>query len=431
MENLTTINENEIIAICEYCKRSPKMNKCKRCEYLTYKFLNIETERYLENKIRYNELISNVRQVLLSLMQSQIICKHNVYIDSESKMQIQKLLKHLNWPVTLRQPNIDFLLNIVEKKKKENSFTSKISKDSHYDTSLKVTSKNCNESIMDNELSLFETGSSCVCKYILKDKVREQASFRKTETEDLSYNSLKPKINETNVTKTSISSRVSSDSTIKSLLPKRSNKLKENPSKKYLGKEKYNINNKNNVVTKNKKEKYKLSETTENKSKQFPEPCIDSIVKLVKQGKKVKDNIKKYHQKEKTEECSKILDSAAVDELKEHKEILLERSESVLECIGGNSMNISERIKGTKIVPSSRHVTGHNFKKLPLFYHIQHNLDLLTLSDHKSFSLNSEYNKDQPQAVSTIYNQYLFVYYLKIFVSVFILRIPENLVMYV
>lgn len=389
------------------------MNKCKRCEYLIFKFLNKEAERYLENKIRYNELISNVRKVLLCLTQCQIICKHNVYIDSESKMQLQKLLKHLNWPVTPRQPNIDFLLNILEKQKMENIFTSKISRESYYDTLLKVTTKNRNDSIMDDELSLFETGSSCICKYLLKDKVREQPSYGKTDTEDLLFNSFKPKLNETNVTKSSICSRVSPNSSPKSLLPKTSNKLKENKSKKKSGKEKYNNNNKSNVVIKKKKEKDKLSETTENKIKQFPEPCIDSIVKLVKQAKEVKNNIKNYYRKEKTEELSKTLDLAVVDELKEHKEIVLEKSESVLECRGGNSMNVSERIKGTKIVPCSRHVIGHNFKKLPLFFHVQHNLDLLTLSDHKSFSLNSEYNKDQPQAVSTIYNQYLFVNYLE------------------
>lgn len=141
-------------------------------------------------------------------------------------MQQQKLLKHVNWPVNLRQPNIDFLLKILEKQKTENIFTSKISKESYYDTLLKVTSKKRNDSIMDDELSLFETASSCICKYLLKDNVREQPSYGKTETEDLLFNSLKPKVNETNGTKTSISSRVSPNSAPKSLLPKTSNKLK-------------------------------------------------------------------------------------------------------------------------------------------------------------------------------------------------------------
>lgn len=99
--------------------------------------------------------------------------------------------------------------------------------------------------------------------------------------------------------------------------------------------------------------------------------------KISKRSKKVKNNMKNNWRKEKTEELSKILDLAVVDELKEHEEILLERSESVLECRGGNFMNVSERIKGTNIVPCSRHVTGHNFKKLPLFFHVQHNLDFV------------------------------------------------------
>ncbi|CAH2103612.1 unnamed protein product [Euphydryas editha] len=398
IENLNTINKNEVLGICEYCKRLPKINKCKRCEYLINKFLNNETKQYLENKIRYNELISNFRQVLLSIMQGQIICKHNVYLGNESKIELQKLLKRLNSPTTLSQPNIDFLLDVLEKQKVQNNYLT--TNHNLYDTIPEMPSKYLNDFTLEDKFSLLETRSSCICRYFVNNKEKDRSSFGKIQTDESLFNAKEEKRNEKNVAQKFNSSsenmsKLTPISITKTPLPQVSTKLKKTTNKKICSKDKYI---KSNVVIKNKNEKNKLNVSKENESKQFFEPRIDSIVKLMKHGQKVKEKIKKYSQTKEIEERSKLLDLTIIENLKEQKEILPEISESIVECKGETLSGVSEIIKGKKILPRSRHNTvGHSFKRLPLLFHVEHNLELPKLCNNKSFSSYSDYNKEKSQ----------------------------------
>lgn len=349
LNEITDIKKNEVIGICEHCKRANPSGKCRRCEYIVNKFLCHKVEQYEDRQSRFKSWITKVNQLLHSILESENVCKHKLYEES-STLELEKLLQELKSPLEMRQPDITFFPT------ESGPFSSMTqSKEMLEELLFKLKSESLRRRSSDD--SLFVTPSkiatSCVCKYFMGKNIEERPSIEVFPQETMAVklkSDLEPR---SDVSRESVSKTVALDKA-----QSKDQKVKDTPSKEKAktksSKEK--TPGKENVSPDEESEKtIKAGKTP--KPKLSPEEQL--MLKMMKERAKEKKKKEKAVKKEKAKQFAKV-DSLPQLQTREVIEVVEAKSESVVECDHDDGLP-AMMIKGVKVV----HFDPHYKDKTP------------------------------------------------------------------
>ncbi|CAH0716257.1 unnamed protein product, partial [Brenthis ino] len=346
-----------------------------------------------------------MRQILLSIMQGHIICKHNIYLDSESKTHLDNLLDNLNLTISSRQPVID---NFPEKNVHHDLTLEKTQVLSKVISKLSIETRN--DVTLENSSS--DSDVMCICKYLMSRK--QMTSFEEFNNKKTPYlmniisrNTNKAKSNaeiteqksipsvplgtpKSQISRTKnqdisnkksnndvydISAKATKQKSILSVPPstlqaplKGTVRTNHGISKK-LNKNIQDLNE-TNVSQKSKSVKDKSPKDI---SKE-PQAHFDNniMLKMIKQRGKNRTQLRKSLEKEnKTNIFSKSENLPIIRSPKKRVDIEVDKSESIIECKGNLLIYTDKMIKGCNIVPYDPLYNKEETVKLPLLFKIQ------------------------------------------------------------
>lgn len=406
IDNIYTVKGDEIIGVCDHCKRSKEKIKCKRCEYIVNKFIKNEVKSYMDREYQYRVKLDKMRQILLSIMEGHIICKHNIYLDSESKTQLDNLLDNLNLTIPLRQPVIDNFpeKNVyhelsLEKSQILSKVISKLSIETRNDVTLESSSS--------------DSDVMCICKYLMNRKqTKSLEEFYNKKTpyliniiprstnkaqDDTSNKEITKQKSISNVPLGTSQSQISVTNNNDISSKKWNNDMSAKATKqismlsvprgtlrsplkeivrtnhgisKRLNNDIQNLNE-TNLSLKSKSAKDKSPKGI-SKELQAHSEYNNIILKMIKQKEKNRTQRRKTLEKEnKTKFFSKIEDLPIIRSPKKRVDIEVDKSESIVECKGNRRIYIDRMIKGCNIVPYDPLYNREETIKLPLLFKIQ------------------------------------------------------------
>lgn len=162
LEEIRTIQKNEIYAICEHCKRTGV--KCKRCEYILDRYKTSKTE---ERKELFKQWLSKVKQLLETISHGNI-CQYRTCQDTSDAAELDKLMVEINSPMLAQRqleigtfPPMEFQENLAQSKDMLQELIQKLRDESY----VRKTAA--------EELAESSDETACICKY-LKERQIEQ-----------------------------------------------------------------------------------------------------------------------------------------------------------------------------------------------------------------------------------------------------------------
>ncbi|XP_038216712.1 uncharacterized protein LOC119835790 [Zerene cesonia] len=162
LDNVNVIRKNEVLAVCEHCKKSNFKNKCKRCLYLLEKFILCRVKQNESRLDAYRTWWCSVKHLLQSLVQTQNICGNRLSFDQCSEIELQQLVSLIKSPSPTTSPRID---NVSLDAELEKSSTN----------ALEVENKHTLLEMMDDltickEVTSAEEETPCMCRYFVEHK---------------------------------------------------------------------------------------------------------------------------------------------------------------------------------------------------------------------------------------------------------------------
>uniref|UniRef100_A0A2A4JKG7 FAM194 C-terminal domain-containing protein n=1 Tax=Heliothis virescens TaxID=7102 RepID=A0A2A4JKG7_HELVI len=98
------VKENEVIGVCEHCKRAGLMKiPCQRCNYAVSKFLSLYDKKLEEKQQRYKLWLCKLRRLIKSIIASD----ENVIPHRVQDPELERILHELEVPLKIRRPKID------------------------------------------------------------------------------------------------------------------------------------------------------------------------------------------------------------------------------------------------------------------------------------------------------------------------------------
>ncbi|XP_052751431.1 uncharacterized protein LOC113517001 [Galleria mellonella] len=416
LDKIKAIRKNEAIGVCDYCKQSNTLSKCKRCEYVVNKFLNNKVKQYEEKQERLKTWFYNVKLFLQSILEGKIICRHTIYQGSGE--ELKKLLQELKLLMSMRELNIGvFPMTdnfITDQSLSEN-------KDLIKDLLIKLNSEDIVKRYDSNDhlyTSLSNIESNCACKYLQREILKEEVSVTylknidhdkkysslesvftkkksqeegnidvKTEKKIITKQSVTSKENDINYTKKKVVKKLPDYDHLKikkaneKMLKEKSNEgeIEKKINEKLSVKEKIDYNKvqkKSNakLIMKRKSDVGKVEKKGNKKLsiKEKSKLSIDLIQKIIRerqQMEKMKEKDKIIEEKGKPTEAVKSPVNEEFLNFKHNREEIGDTSESVIECRDGDpDLQLKEMIKGTEIVPLDHIYKKCIRSKKPLLY---------------------------------------------------------------
>ncbi|CAK1554639.1 unnamed protein product [Leptosia nina] len=159
LDDVNIIRKNEVLAVCDHCKRSNFKNKCKRCEFLLERFISCSTEKQANLKDEYRSWWCSVKDTLLTILDVKKTCPHRVCFVQNSDIELKNLIDLLKSPSPTIRPCFDTFPN------KEVESSVPIDEDTK-----KVLLGVIDDLCLDNvpclsKGSSFSEASTCMCRY--------------------------------------------------------------------------------------------------------------------------------------------------------------------------------------------------------------------------------------------------------------------------
>ncbi|XP_059055110.1 uncharacterized protein LOC131849134 [Achroia grisella] len=419
LDEIKAIRKKETIGVCEYCKQSNTLSKCKRCEFVVNKFLSNKVQQREERQERLRIWLYNVKLLLQFILEGKIICKQSFYHDPYTVDELKVLLQELKVPLSVREPQIDFFPttddlmsceSLSENKDRIEELLLRLKyegakKHHNLDESLNSSSSNIEancfwkefiEKSLENKNALPKSPNlkvdkkwSTEKKYVLKQD--EKMLINDSEKNKYKYvlkQDEKMVINDSE--KNKYPSLLPVDTKKMSESGEKVSKNKINSSKKKVNKEKSQDDMIPNLV--NEKEKFTKQEK--------PKHSIDLIQKSIRERQKMK-KLKNKEQRVTEKVMLVKLTKPPIDKkllnFKHHREEIVDTSKSSLDC-GNESQPPKEMIKGTSIVPLDNFWNKEYIDtKMPLLYKVKTTLptpgdELVISSNHASSILDTAKN---------------------------------------
>ncbi|CAG9558516.1 unnamed protein product [Danaus chrysippus] len=401
IDETSIINKNEVMGVCDYCKRSNQKHQCQRCQYIIEKFLQNKVAERMNREEKLRLWISKIQSSFLSLLGENVICKHNNYLENVSMTKFSKLLSLINSPSSIRQPKIEEFpqlfglseatLDINERKKVIEDLVTKFKNSFDNNPELDLSSSSSSE-------------SECICKYFGKGKTDEdldKLSVISVPKEQASLPAVKAKETKSKITtatdenqkQNNIKPTKSIKSTKQSLETKST--LKAPPSKSNKTAEPSDTQDKEEK--KQRKTQRKDSNTPVNKKKHDSEYRM--MMELLKDKERDRNKNMNLDKKEKVPTLPEIKDLPVLKKktVVKDENLDFQYSESILECKDSRSIPVNEVIRGNKIIHCDPHVRHtEESLQLPMLYNVK--IDLTTPKNIKESSVSSAYedkNKKQ------------------------------------
>ncbi|XP_045510222.1 uncharacterized protein LOC123705482 [Colias croceus] len=163
LDNVNIIRKNEVLAVCEHCKRSNFKNKCKRCLYLLEKFITCRVKQNESRLDAYRSWWCSAKHLLQTFVQNQnIICGNRLSFDESSEAELKKLVSLIKSSSPTTSPCIDNISLQAEF-------------DKSTDSMLEVETNNKVLEMMDDlsickEVASAEEETPCMCRYFVEHK---------------------------------------------------------------------------------------------------------------------------------------------------------------------------------------------------------------------------------------------------------------------
>lgn len=373
LDEITNIKRNEILGICEHCKRANPLGKCRRCEYIVKKFLSNKVTQCEDIQHRFKSWLFKVNQLLHDILENDTVCKHKLYRES-SNLELEKLLQELQSLPEMRQPDITFF------PMESNLFSIlKQSKDMLQELLIKIKPECWRKRSSDDSLfvSPSRTGKFSMSK---KFEGRFSMDMLPQDIPTLMEPKLKTRIDVTRESveiASTVEKIISNGKKIKDTLSKE--KVKTKSSKK-------KTTSKENVSPDYERKEKTLKVDKPKKSQISPEEKM--MLALIKKRKNEKNKEKPM----KRETIKKFAKIPSLPKLKvpEYIKDVDDSSESVVKCKSG-VLFPAVTIKGTKVVPFySRDKDPSPDAKPPLLFRIDavcpepESMELPTVSTNKT-----------------------------------------------
>ncbi|XP_022125644.2 uncharacterized protein LOC111000497 [Pieris rapae] len=107
LDNIDIIRKNEVLAICDHCKRSNLKFKCRRCEYMLERFISCRVHQTESLRDEYAAWRQTVKNTLMTIIDVQNTCPHRVCFVRNSDTELKKLINLLKVPSPRIQPRVD------------------------------------------------------------------------------------------------------------------------------------------------------------------------------------------------------------------------------------------------------------------------------------------------------------------------------------
>lgn len=96
---------DEVIGVCECCKRSNAV-KCRRCENIVSKYLSLQSKDHQNKQARFVAWLIKLNSLLRDILDTDIICKHKLYQESQSELELEHLFSEFKSPLRQHKPKI-------------------------------------------------------------------------------------------------------------------------------------------------------------------------------------------------------------------------------------------------------------------------------------------------------------------------------------
>ncbi|CAH0577878.1 unnamed protein product [Chrysodeixis includens] len=105
LDEIKAIRENDIIGVCEHCKQATHRKiPCKRCDFIVSKFIDLHRKKCSEREQRFKVWVCKVKHLLQALIDSDAVCQHKEFKDTE----LERILRELKGPLSMRVPDENF-----------------------------------------------------------------------------------------------------------------------------------------------------------------------------------------------------------------------------------------------------------------------------------------------------------------------------------
>ncbi|OWR50484.1 hypothetical protein KGM_203903 [Danaus plexippus plexippus] len=406
IDETSIINKNEVMGVCDYCKRSNQKHQCQRCQYIIEKFLQNKVAERTNREEQLRLWISKIQSSFISLFGENVICKHNNYLENVSKTKFSKLLSLMNSPSSMRQPKIEEFpqlfglseagLDVNERKKVIEDLVTKFKNSFDNNPELDLSTSSSSE-------------SECICKYFGKSKTdedldklsvisapKEKASLnilpavkeKETKSKITTATDENQKQNDNKTTKSMKSTKHSTDT---------KSQLKERPSK--TNKKVEPADTQDQEEKKQRKTQRKDSITPVSKKKRNSEYL--QMLELLKEKERERNKNMNLLKKEKVPTLPEIKDLPVLNKkaVVKDENVDSQYSESILECKDNRSVTGNKVIRGNKIIHCDPHVRHtEETLQLPMLYNVK--IDLTTPKYIKESSLSTAYeDKNKKQMI--------------------------------
>ncbi|XP_028035807.1 uncharacterized protein LOC114247139 [Bombyx mandarina] len=332
LNEINEIKGDSVVGICKFCRKPNPQNKCKKCEYIVSEFKRNKDHEYADIETQTKTWLSKLKTLLESILKENVCCKHQMY--DGSAIELQRLLKHLDDPSFIRNPQLGtFLHSALPLVSIDNISECKVLK--------KVISKLNTQSFIkryQSEDSLYVMPSNtnnarCVCKYFLNKEERTSVEALFKDDEHLSSTCILEKSE----------SKHSLDIINKSA--HKENIAERTPVKSLKKKKKSNLKSKLQI------------EENQKKTGMDSEDII--LLKMMKNREKVKNVKEKINKQPKMTQLPSFGKLPTI-KVKEKQELVDLSSESSLKCGDFEPSKPKDMIQDTKIVPFSFAYEKHN-----------------------------------------------------------------------